>query len=82
MTSRYVHDNSRSSKREVKPDSSTKDEGGNGYNYTRAASGRKHGHRQWEFFEAPIKGRVRGTWILTLQDSRLQSGAGYHPGGA
>jgi hypothetical protein len=39
MTSRCAHDGSRSSKREAKPDSDTKDEGGNGYNHTQAASG-------------------------------------------
>lgn len=32
-------DDSRSSKREAKPGSGTKEEGGNGYNHTRAASG-------------------------------------------
>ena len=39
MTSRRVHDDSRSSKREAEPDSGTKEEGGNGCNHTRAASG-------------------------------------------
>lgn len=37
MTSRRVHDGSELSKREAKPASGTKDEGGNGYNHTRAA---------------------------------------------
>jgi hypothetical protein len=39
MTSRCVHDGLRSSKRETKPGSGTKDEGGNGYNHIRAAFG-------------------------------------------
>ena len=39
MTSRRVHDDSRSSKKEAEPDSGTKEEGGNSYNYIRAASG-------------------------------------------
>ena len=39
MTSRRVHDDSRSSKKEAEPDSGTKEEGGNGCNHIRAASG-------------------------------------------
>lgn len=38
MNSRRVHDGSRYSKRGVKLDSGTKDEGEHGYNYTQATS--------------------------------------------
>lgn len=38
MTSRRVHDDSRFSKKEAELDSSTREEGGNSCNYTRAAS--------------------------------------------
>lgn len=38
MTSRRVHDDSRSSKKEAEPDSGTKEEGGNSCNHIRAAS--------------------------------------------
>jgi hypothetical protein len=38
MTSRRVYDDSRSSKKEAELDSGTKEEGGNGCNYTRAAT--------------------------------------------
>ena len=39
MTSRRVHDDSKFSKKEAEPDSGTREEGGNGCNHTRAASG-------------------------------------------
>jgi hypothetical protein len=39
MTSRRVYDDSRFSKKEAELDSGTKEEGGNGYNRIRAASG-------------------------------------------
>lgn len=38
MTSRRVYDDSRFSKKEAEPDSGTREEGGNGYNYIRATS--------------------------------------------
>ena len=39
MTSRRVHDDSKFSKKEAELDSGTREEGGNGYNHIRAASG-------------------------------------------
>jgi hypothetical protein len=38
MTSRRIYDDSRSSKKEAELDNGTKEEGRNGYNYTRATS--------------------------------------------
>lgn len=73
MNSRRAHDGSRYSKRGVKPDSGTKDEGEHGYNHTRAASGvlirsQSVNRQSWE---------AKMVEIVNIETSYYHSASGY-----